>query len=315
MLLSSINCDNRGLEEVSEKGKGTFYGFAAYIFWSGLPFYWKLVPDVPAIEILCYRIVWSFIFMLLYIVISKKWTAFMEEIKTIFIDRKKLQVVILTSLLISINWFSFILSIGQKNVTEASLGYYINPLVNVLLATVFLREKLNRTGVIASLLAMLGVGQLIFQTGKIPWLAFTMALSFSLYGLLKKQVSISSYAALTLETFFTLPLALLYLIIFAKSGFMGYSVKIDFLLMGAGIVTAIPLLLFAESAKRISYILLGFIQYINPTLMLVWAVFVFHEPTSLNQFVAFGFIWLGILVFIYGSIKSYQKEQRYSRKI
>ncbi|MGC6768381.1 EamA family transporter RarD [Enterococcus sp. LJL128] len=299
---------------MKEQKKGIILGFAAYILWGIIPLYWKLLPEVDALDILCYRIVWSFLFMSLYIFLTRKGAAFLAEVKAVLKSKKKTVGIVAAAVLISINWFTFIYSVSQGRVTEASLGYYMNPLVNVLLGTVILKERLNRIGIVACLLALTGVVLLTIQTGVIPYASLIMAFSFSLYGLLKKQIEVSSYTGLTLETLIILPIALIYLLFFSKQGFMAYTGSTNLLLMGAGVVTAIPLLLFAEAAKRISYIIVGFIQYVNPTIMLLFAVFLFHEPYSTAQFTAFGFIWLGIAVFMYGSFLSYRKEQQFLKE-
>ena len=298
---------------MEEQRKGIIFGFIAYIFWGIIPLYWKLLPTVDPLDILCYRVVWSFLFMIIYILVTKKWTVFFTEVKNVYRDKKKLIAIICASFLISINWFTFIYTVSQGHVTEASLGYYMNPLVNVLLATIVLKEKLSRFGMIACGLALTGVLLLTFQTGVIPVASLIMAFSFSLYGLIKKGISVSSYTSLTIETFVILPIALIYLLGFSKHGFMTYEASTNLLLMGAGIVTAIPLLLFSEAAKRISYIILGFIQYINPTIMLLFAIFIFREPYTAEQFIAFGFIWLAIAVFTYGNFYMYRKEKRFSK--
>ncbi|MBO0470919.1 EamA family transporter RarD [Enterococcus sp. DIV0242_7C1] len=296
---------------MKEQRKGVLLGFIAYIFWGVIPIYWKLMPMVDPLDILCYRIVWSFLFMLIYIFVTKKWTLFLAEVKSVLKEKKKLFAIICAAILISLNWFTFIYTVSQGHVTQASLGYYMNPLVNVLLATLILKEKLSRSGLIACGLALTGVVLLTIQTGQLPLAPLIMAVTFSFYGLIKKGVSVSSYTGLTIETFVILPLALIYLIFFSKQGFMNYELSTNLLLVGAGVVTAIPLLLFAEAAKKISYIILGFIQYVGPTLMLLSALFIYHEPYSLEQFMAFGFIWLGIAVFTYGNIYTYRKEKRF----
>ncbi|MGG5343455.1 EamA family transporter RarD [Enterococcus sp. AZ192] len=296
---------------MKEQRKGVLLGFIAYIFWGVIPIYWKLMPMVDPLDILCYRIVWSFLFMLIYIFVTKKWTLFLAEVKSVLKDKKKLFAIICAAILISLNWFTFIYTVSQGHVTQASLGYYMNPLVNVLLATLILKEKLSRSGLSACGLALTGVVLLTIQTGQLPLAPLIMAVTFSFYGLIKKGVSVSSYTGLTIETFVILPLALVYLIFFSKQGFMNYELSTNLLLVGAGVVTAIPLLLFAEAAKKISYIILGFIQYVGPTLMLLSALFIYHEPYSLEQFMAFGFIWLGIAVFTYGNIYTYRKEKRF----
>ena len=299
---------------MNEQKKGIMLGISAYVLWGIIPLYWKLVPEVDALDILCYRILWSFLFMGMYIVVSKRWSPFIKETQSILKDCKKTVGIIVAAVLISINWFTFIYSVGQGRVTEASLGYYMNPLVIVLLGTVILKEKLSRAGVVACLLALTGVLLLTIQTGVVPYASLIMAFSFSFYGLIKKRIDISSYTGLTLETLVILPVALIYLLAFSQQGFMNYMTSTNLLLVGAGVVTAIPLLLFAEAAKRISYIIVGFIQYINPTIMLLFAVFLFHEPYTMAQFAAFSFIWLGIAVFAYSTIRVYRKEQQLMEK-
>ena len=297
-------------EDVENQKKGILLGFVAYVLWGIIPLYWKLLTGVGSIDILCYRIIWSFVFMLLYIFFTKKWSLFLMEIQLVLKDKKKLIAISCASILISINWFTFIYSVSHGHVTQASLGYYMNPLVNVLLATFVLKEKLSRFGILACLSAFTGVILLTIQTGEVPYASLVMAFSFSIYGLIKKRIAISSYTGLTIETFIILPIALIYLFFFSKQGFMTYSTNTNFLLMGAGIVTAIPLLLFAEAAKKTSYIILGFIQYVNPTIMLLFAIFLFHEPYSQEQLFSFGFIWAGIAIFTYGNIYLYQKERK-----
>ncbi|MBO0445391.1 MULTISPECIES: EamA family transporter RarD [Enterococcus] len=298
---------------MKEQKKGVLLGFIAYVFWGIIPIYWKLLPTVEPLDILCYRIIWSFLFMIVYILITKKWSLFLAEVKMVLQDKKKLFAIICAAILISVNWFTFIYTVSQGHVTQASLGYYMNPLVNVLLATLILKEKLNRSGMIACSLALTGVVLLTIQTGEIPFAPLVMAVTFSFYGLIKKGVTVSSYTGLTIETFVILPVAMIYLLFFSQQGFMNYEATTNLLLVGAGIVTAIPLLLFAEAAKQISYIILGFIQYVGPTLMLLSALFLYHEPYSAEQFIAFGFIWLAIAVFTYGNIYTYRKEKRFAK--
>ncbi|KAF1295596.1 permease [Enterococcus sp. JM4C] len=299
---------------MKESKKGVIVGFVAYILWGIIPLYWKLIPSVVgALDILAYRVIWSFVFMVIYILLTKRTGKFLAECREIWQDKKKLIAIILAALFISINWFTFIYTVGQGRVTEASLGYYMNPLVNVLLATLILKEPLGRLGKIACGFAFVGVILLTIQTGTIPVSSLIMAFAFSFYGLLKKGFTLSSYTGLTIETLVILPIALIYLLGFSPTGFMSFSGNVNLLLMGAGIVTAIPLLLFAEAAKRISYIILGFIQYVNPTIMLLLAVFVFNEPYTKEQFFAFSFIWVGIGIFTYATARSWKKEQQFEK--
>ncbi len=300
-------------QEDSMKNKGIVFGIGAYVFWGFITLYWKLLTDVSPLATMCYRIIWSFIFMIAFLALSGNWSQFVKELKRLWENKNYLFLMILAALLISINWFTFIFTVSQGHVMEASLGYYINPLVNVFLATLVLKEQLNRSGKIACSLVVIGVVLLAIQTGKVPYSSLIMAFSFSIYGLIKKRIPISSMTGLTVETFVMLPFSLVYILFVSPIGFMHYSVQTNLLLMGAGVVTAIPLLLFAEAAKSTSYITLGFIQYINPTIILLFAIFLFHETYSLAQFTAFGFIWLGIIIFTYGTTRTVMKTRKLAK--
>lgn len=291
------------------KNNGLFLGVSAYVLWGIIPLYWKLLPHVPALDLLSYRVVWSLAFMMIYLLLSGNLGNFKKESTTLFKNKKATLSIIAAAIFITINWGTFIYSVSIGQVQSASLGYYINPLVNVLLATLYLHEPLGRPGKIASILALIGVIILTLQNGEIPYLSLVMAFAFSLYGLIKKKLVLSSTTGLTIETAIIFPLALIYLLVLSGNGFMTYDLKTNLLLMGAGAITAIPLLLFAEAAKRLSYITLGFIQYINPTIMLLMAIFLFHEPYHLPQFLAFGFIWLGILVFVVANLTQNKRQK------
>lgn len=283
-------------EKVNTKW-GLFAGLLAYVLWGILPFYWKAIGEVSPLSVLCYRIVWSFIFMVLVLFFTKKLKTFFHETKQLLRDRKRLMAIVLAAILITTNWFIFIFSVSSGKVIDASLGYYMNPLVNVFLATVILKERLKRSEWLACLLAALGVVLLTVQSGHLPLSSIAMAISFSLYGLIKKVAKVNSLTGLTIETALMTPFAFVYLVFFSQEGFMNFDFKINILLAGAGIVTAIPLFLFAEAAKNLSYILVGFLQYIAPTLMLVAAIFQFNETFTVPQLTAFSCIWLGILIF------------------
>ncbi len=293
------------------KNKGTGLGIAAYVIWGLLTLYWKLIVGVSPLETICYRIIWSFGFMIVFLLVSGKWQQFTAELHVLWKNKTYTLLIVLAAVLVSINWFTFIYTVSVGRVTEASLGYYINPLVNVLLATLVLKESLSRSGKIACVFVVIGVLLLSIQTGRVPYPSLIMAFSFSLYGLIKKRIPISSATGLTVETFVMLPFSLLYLLLAAPVGLMAYPLQTNMLLIGAGVVTAVPLLLFAEAAKNISYITLGFIQYINPTIMLLFAIFLFNENYSLAQFTAFAFIWTGIAVFTYGTMQSVRKRKHH----
>lgn len=188
------------------------------------------------------------------------------------------------------------------------MGYYINPLLNVLAGAIYPKEPLTKQAKLASLSAFAGVVLLTIQTGVFPFNSIFLAASFCLYGVTKKQLDLSAATSITLETLIIAPIALIYLFVVSPVGFMQYPATTNWLLIGAGIVTAIPLLLFATAVKKLSYITLGFLQYVNPTIMLAMAIFLFHEPYQLPQFIAFAFIWLGILIFVVGNLIETRKR-------
>ncbi|WP_167630474.1 EamA family transporter RarD [Listeria valentina] len=297
----------------NEQTMGILAGAFAYVLWGILPIYWKLGKEVPAIEILAYRIIWSFVFMIFLIVAIRKSKEVLTEMKAVLKKPKTALLITLAAILVTANWFIFIFTVNSGHVTEASLGYYINPLVNVLIATVFLKERLNVAEIIAVVFAFIGVLILTYHEGGVPWAAIAMAVTFSLYGLIKKFVPVSTWTGLTLETLIIAPFALIYLLFFAKHFFMSFPAQTDLVMVGAGIVTAIPLLLFATAAKRISYTMVGFLQYIGPTLMLILGVLLFKESFDSMQFTAFACIWIGIIIFtvshIYISAKLKQLQK------
>lgn len=291
-----------------KKDSGLIYGFSAYIFWGFLPLYWKLLGNVGPIEILFYRIIWLLIFMFIYLTSLQKLPVFIQEVKELLKSRRKIFAIIAAAIFISLNWGIYIYTVSIGQVQQASLGYYINPLLNVLAGTIYLKEPLSKQAKLASLSAFTGVVLLTVQTGVFPFHSLFIAASFCLYGLTKKQLQLSAATSITLETLIIAPLALGYLFFVSPTGFMQYSFNTNLLLIGAGIVTAIPLLLFAIAVKKLSYITIGFLQYVNPTIMLIMAIFLFHEPYALPQFIAFAFIWLGILIFIIGNIVDARKK-------
>ncbi|MBS5787869.1 MAG: EamA family transporter RarD [Clostridioides difficile] len=287
---------------MNKDNKSYLYGFIAYIAWGILPFYWKILQHIDSKEVLAYRILFSSIFILLALVALRKMKETTSEIKDILHNKTKLTYMTLGAFFISMNWLLFITSVSNGNVIDASLGYYINPLVNVLVAVVILKEKITKTSILACIFAAMGVIILAINTGKFPWTAVLLAVTFSLYGLTKKKVDISSSTSLFMETFILAPFALVYLALYSSVGFLSFDLGIKSTLIGTGIVTVIPLLLFSIAAKKLSYIALGFIQYVSPTLMLISAVFLFKEVFTVAQLSGFICIWVGIGIFISGNL-------------
>lgn len=273
---------------------------AAYILWGLLPIYWKLLLSVPPAEVLCNRIVWCVGFMVFLIAFQGKWQSFKTEITEIFRTPKRLAGIAAAALFLNLNWFTYIWAVMNNRVVETSLGYYINPLFSVLLGILFLKEKLNRWQIAAFGLALLGVLNLTFRFGALPWVALMLAFTFGIYSLLKKTVHASATTGLTLETMILGLPALVYLTYLHAIGsgaFLSAPLPDVLLLIGAGGVTGIPLLLFASGALRLSLTLVGFLQYFSPTIGLLLGVFLWHEPFTRIHLISFALIWTGLIVF------------------
>lgn len=282
--------------------KGVTAAFVAYLLWGVLPLYWKLLDHVPSEEVLAHRIVWSLVFMVIMLVCMRKVRRVTNEIRAALTQPKAAFSILLAAIIISMNWFVFIFTVNSDRVIEASLGYYINPLINVLLATIFLKERLSRSEWLACCLAAVGVLIMTASYGHVPWAALFLALTFGFYGLIKKTVPIGTWAGLTVETLLMAPFALLFLLFTNRSSetsgvFFTHGVSTFLLFIGAGVVTAIPLLLFATGARLIPLSLIGFLQYLSPTIIFLFGVFVFKEPINYVQLVSFVIIWIGLVLF------------------
>ncbi|WP_035423636.1 EamA family transporter RarD [Bacillus sp. UNC438CL73TsuS30] len=295
----------------SEIKKGTFHAGFSYFLWGLLPIYWKLIDQVSAFEILANRIFWSFIFMILVLLLTRRWRLFTQTLKGFAQNKKQLYALAIASLLISINWFVYIWAVNSGHMLEASLGYYINPLVSVLLGMIVLKEKLSIAQYISFGLATIGVLIISISHGKFPWIAISLALSFGLYGLAKKLINVESAVGLTLETLVVAPIAAIYmcfLFINGTNSFLSASAVTDLLLIGAGAATAVPLLYFAKGAQKIPLSLLGFLQYIAPTLTLILGVFVYKEHFSKTQLLSFIFIWSALTIYSLSKTKLFPQR-------
>ncbi|MBM7584965.1 chloramphenicol-sensitive protein RarD [Bacillus pakistanensis] len=292
---------------------GILYTAFSYFLWGILPIYWKWVQHVSADEILANRVFWSFWFMVVVLISTKKWKEFTVLLKNLFQRKKQLAALIAASLLISVNWFVYIWAVNTNQMVEASLGYYINPLVSVLLGVIILRESLSKAQILSFCLATIGVLILTISYGQIPWIAFILAVSFGLYGLAKKLIKVDSAIGLTLETMTIAPIALLYMLFLMSKGdssLFVISINTDLLLIGAGAITAIPLLYFARGAQAIPLYMVGFLQYISPTLTLILGVLVYDETFSPTHFVAFTFIWLALALFSFSRVRAMTARRR-----
>lgn len=276
--------------------KGTLAGIAAYTLWGLFPIYWRLLESVPAIQILAHRIAWSLVFVAGILIVQKDLAWMRSTVR----DRRTMLTYALAGILLSINWFTYIWAVNAGYVVEASLGYFINPLVNFVLGVIFFKEKLRSGQVAAVVLAVLGVIYLTVSYGGVPWIALVLALSFGFYGLIKKTAPLESMHGFSLETAVMFLPALAFLLYNAAAGtgaFATQGTATTLLLILAGPVTSIPLLMFGYAARRIPLSMLGFLQYIAPTLQFLLGVFVYNEPFPMERLVGFSIIWLALVVY------------------
>lgn len=286
--------------------KGIVYAAGAYVMWGLLPLYWKLIQNVSAEEILAHRIIWSFVFMLVLLGFRRRLGSFWAEWKRLLHRPKTFISLVLASLLISVNWFLYIWAVNHDHIIETSLGYYMNPLISILLGMVVLKEKLNFWQLSSVGFAVIGVAVLTVQFGSFPWVAIGLAVSFGIYGLAKKLINFDAEIGLTMETLVITPLAFIYLLFFKTNGSTTFglsSLSDSLLLMGAGIATALPLLYFAKGAKLIPLSMVGFLQYISPSISLFLGVFLYHEHFTKAHMTAFFFIWTALVIFSFAKTK------------
>lgn len=287
--------------------QGIFFGLAAYVLWGILPVYWKALELVSPFEILSSRFMWSCVFVFLLIIFQKKWLLFAKEVKQVFSNVKTGAAMVAAGITISFNWGTFIWAVNNGHIVETSMGYYINPLVSILFAVVFLRERLDKMQLAAITCAFIGVASMVYSFGKIPWVSLTLAFTFALYGLLKKILPVSALTSIMLETLLITPLALVYEYSLWQQGVSFYAsvnLQVIMMLTGAGVVTAIPLLLFTAGARLLPLKIIGFLHYISPTLTLLIGVFVYNEAFTASHLLAFGWIWAALLLFIVSQLRS-----------
>lgn len=273
---------------------------SAYLVWGVLPVYWKQVKAVSAMEILVHRILWSLVFLLVFIVLRKDFKPLIRDIVLTFREPKRLLLLVMAAFFLNLNWLVYIWAVNHNQMVYSSLGYYINPILSVIFGQLLLKESLNAFQWGAFCIVILGVLWLIFQTGALPWVSLVLAISFALYGLIKKKTPIPAVSSLTMETFISSFPALGYwvwLVWMGQSEFV-HPWNINHLyLSGAGIVTAVPLLLFNLGAKRLPLYVIGLFQYITPTMTLLTGVLWYKEPFSSVQLTSFILIWAGLLLF------------------
>lgn len=297
--------------QLQKQQKGVLLALSAFIMWGIAPVYFKQLTHINAQEILSQRIIWSVLFLIVISLFSGQLN------KTIMILKQPKQLVLLalSACLLGFNWGLFIWSVNNNHMLDASLGYYINPLINVLMGYLFLSERLRKRQGLAVALALLGVLIQLINFGSVPYIALSLAFSFACYGLLHKKTHIESIPGLLIEALILLPFAILYWVFMTPSetsSMINNTISTNLLLLSAGIVTTLPLLCFTAAAKRLQYTTLGFIQYIGPSLMFMLAVQFYGETLGLKEYITFGCIWLALLVFSWDSIR-FQLKKRISK--
>jgi chloramphenicol-sensitive protein RarD len=292
----------------SESVFGLIYAAAAFVIWGLSPVYWKALGAVPALEITMHRVVWSFLFLMGLILMQRRRHEFAEILK----NGRMLLTLLSSAILVSGNWLLYIWAVNNNYMLQASLGYYINPLVNVMLGLLFLRERLRRPQILAVLMAAGGVLYQTISYGEFPWISLTLALSFGLYGLIRKVAPVGALVGLAVETMLLSPPAVIYIVYLNSQGadtIFRVSLKLDLLLIGCAPLTAAPLLFFTLGAKRLYLSTLGLMQYIGPSGMFLLALFYYHEPFTAAQIWTFVMIWAALVIYSTDSVIYYRRER------
>jgi len=306
LLLHQIYLMSLSVQQQKLYKTGLLYALVSYGVWGVFPLYWKMLLHVPPQQILAHRIVWSLLFLLIILAWRRDKT-FIQYLSS----PRTLGTLVLTGALIGGNWFTYIYAVNNNHIVDASLGYYINPMVNVLLGVVFLKERLSRIQVIAVVFAFAGVAYLTFHYGKLPVISLFLAFSFGFYGLLRKKANLQSMPGLMVETLLLAPVALWYLWSVNSLGtgsFGHYSTLTNVLLILGGPVTALPLFWFGIAATRIPLSTLGFIQYLSPTIQLLIGIFIFSEPFDAAYLVSFSLVWTGLAIYTYSVILAIKRK-------
>ena len=282
-----------------------------YFSWGLFPIYFKLLKSIGAYEVLAMRILCSFIFMILVVGVAKNKKTIFEEIKKIWRNKKSFLLLVLASFLITGNWLTYIIAVNTNHVLEASFGYYLNPIVTIILAVVFLKEKLTRTQTIACIFVGGSLLYLFISLGSLPWISIMLAFTFGLYSLCKKKIVLSPKASLLIETAIVSPIALVYMGYLSSNNlitFHTFGTDTLIYLLLSGVITAVPLMLFAKGATAIPLYILGILQYLPPTMQFFIGIFVYGEELSIQKLISFSIIWVAVAVFCYSAIISMKKQ-------
>ena len=286
--------------------QGPVFAILAYGTWGLLPIYWKLFMGIPSLEVLVHRILWSVIFLMFVVLIQKKFILLVELCRS----PKQLFIILTTSMLLGANWMIYIWAVNEGFVIETSLGYFINPLVNVMLGMIIFKERFNLWQTLALILALCGVLNYLFGFGELPWIALGLASSFSIYGMLRKISEAGPLIGLTMETLILVPVAFLLLSWWTLDGssHFGTMSELDLYFLGCGLITSFPLLWFAAAAKRLRFSTLGLFQYLAPTSQFLLGVFLYKEPFTITHVVTFALIWMALILYSGNSISNKLKK-------
>ncbi|KGJ97665.1 EamA family transporter RarD [Colwellia psychrerythraea] len=289
------------LEDNSSRN-GTLSALCAYLLWGFAPIYFKLLSEIEPGEILMHRVIWSALFLLVMIIAMKKWS----QLVAVFRQPKVLLLLSLSASFLAINWFLFIWAINNNHLLDASLGYYINPLFNVVLGMLFFHERLRRNQLIAVGLAFTGVLVQLVTLGTLPMISLALASTFAIYGLIRKKLPVNSFIGLFIESLLMLPIALVYWYFFVETSTSDMAINtasLNFTLIMAGVVTTAPLLFFTVAAKRLALSTLGFFQYLGPSIMFLLATFYYQETMKSAELITFIFIWAALILYSLDSLK------------
>ena len=279
---------------------GYMAALSCYVLWGFLSLYWHLLAKAEAYEILAHRILWSVVFMLIVVFSTKRWHVLKTDCRALWQNKKRGALLVTAAIIISLNWLTYIWAINHNHVIDTSIGYYINPLVNVLFGAAIFGETLSASKRLSITLAVIGISLMTWQIGKLPWVSVALALTFGIYGALKKMLKLDPFTSITLETLLLFPFAFYYVANLTAAGtshFDPANPTFSLLLSGCGVATAVPLILFSYGANLLPLNVLGFFQYISPSITLLLGIFFFNEPFGITQLFTFGFIWLALLVF------------------
>jgi len=276
--------------------KGILYGIGAYAIWGFFPIYWKLLKHVSTIQLIGHRIIWSFLLLVIIILFTRQWRDFRATV-----NAKVLRIYTIAAILIGVNWLVYVWGVNAGFIVETSLGYFINPLLSVLMGVIIFKERLRTAQWIPVTLAAVGIAYLTIIYGRLPYIALALAFSFGLYGLVKKLSPLGSLYGLTIETGILFVPALVYLLFTEMNGtaaFLHTGAASDLLMIGAGLVTTIPLLMFASAARSIPLWVVGLLQYITPTIQFIIGIFIYKEAFTYHQLIGFGLVWVALIVFL-----------------